>query len=330
MTTVTSFEPPREAARLVASRRGASLRAMFPGTRSGVPTMTAESPAFTRRPVQAESAADGATTDNDQKDPAPQPGPPLPRRLGLAAPPAEGRAPHAHRERFRLLVAMLVAALVSGGATLSFLEIRHAASGNRHAAASTSLPAVAAAPQRIDGNSSGSPSAPLAANEAGANEAAATEAAATEAVASRQAPRGGHSTAKTPMSTPASQRAVPSFALDGTGEIIGLGQQCLDNNSSVTTNGNPIQLWVCDETAAQVWTVAHDQFSVQGKCMATSGTAVVLWDCNGSASQVWLAGSTDGTVRNPASGMCLTAIAVFTKLVLAACSGATGQTWRRP
>jgi hypothetical protein len=122
---------------------------------------------------------------------------------------------------------------------------------------------------------------------------------------------------------------VPSAGLDGTGEIIGLSQQCLDNNTSNTSNGNPIQLWACDQTAAQTWVVANDHFSVQAKCMATSGTAVVLWDCDGSASQVWLASSPDGTVRNPASGLCLTATATFSKVVLAACSGAAGQRWRR-
>ncbi|HKT04555.1 MAG TPA: ricin-type beta-trefoil lectin domain protein [Rugosimonospora sp.] len=126
-------------------------------------------------------------------------------------------------------------------------------------------------------------------------------------------------------SSPAAK--VPGL-LDGSGVLYGLNGQCLDNNSSVTDNGNPIQLWECDQTSAQVWTVASGQFMVQGKCLTVSGTAGVLWACDGSATQRWQAGA-DGTVRNPMTGRCLTAPDTFTKVTVTACTGATGQKWHR-
>ena len=131
----------------------------------------------------------------------------------------------------------------------------------------------------------------------------------------------------------ASQPASPSGALDGIGEIIGLGGQCLDNNTSITIDGNPIQVWPCNETAAELWTVANDRFSVQGKCLAVQGTAegtkVVLWTCDGSPGQIWQANPTDHTIRNPASGLCLTALSTFTQVVIATCANADGQKWTR-
>jgi Ricin-type beta-trefoil lectin domain len=159
--------------------------------------------------------------------------------------------------------------------------------------------------------------------------ASATAAATASPIASTASPTPARVTqAPVPIaSTPAS----PGGALDGTGEILGLGGQCLDNNSSTTSDGNPVQVWPCNGTAAEVWSVANDRFSVQGKCMAvrgtTDGTNVVLWTCDGSPGQIWQANPTDHTVRNPASGLCLTAPNTYQQVIIATCSNADGQKW---
>lgn len=139
-------------------------------------------------------------------------------------------------------------------------------------------------------------------------------------------------------------RAVPatvagpsdlSGPLDGTGEILGIKGQCLDNNTSRTDDGNPIQVWACDQTPAQVWTVANGRYTVQGKCLSVaggstaSGTRVVLWTCDGGPAQQWKAGSADGSVRNPASGLCLTAADGFSPVFISPCVADPGQRWAR-
>jgi hypothetical protein len=126
---------------------------------------------------------------------------------------------------------------------------------------------------------------------------------------------------------------TPPSPLDGTGVLLGLDGQCLDNNSSVLDDNNPVQVWACDQTSAQVWTVANGRFQVQGKCLTVpgsggAGTKLVITTCAGSAAQTWRAG-TDHTVRNTASGLCLTATATFTQVSVAACDGRAGQAWTR-
>src|SRR6202012_4620446 len=54
---------------------------------------------------------------------------------------------------------------------------------------------------------------------------------------------------------------------------------CLDDRSSSTTPGNPVQIWGCDSTDAQSWTIATDgTVRTLGLCLdafgagATNGT----------------------------------------------------------
>ncbi|CAL9332784.1 lectin [Streptomyces sp. enrichment culture] len=98
-----------------------------------------------------------------------------------------------------------------------------------------------------------------------------------------------------------------------TGEVKGVNGKCLDVSGASTADGTRIQLWTCNGTAAQRWTVAADgTFQALGKCLdvagggTADGTRVQLWTCNGSGAQKWAA-QADGTVRNPQSGKCLDA-----------------------
>jgi subtilisin family serine protease len=120
----------------------------------------------------------------------------------------------------------------------------------------------------------------------------------------------------------------------GYGFITGINGLCVDNNSSRSTDGNPIQLWQCQ----QVWAARADgTIVIQGKCLTAStqtsanGLLVVLSTCVSADSQVWRA-QADGTLRNPASGSCLTApqAGLGVWLTLAGCNGAAGQQWQLP
>ncbi|MER7738234.1 lectin [Streptomyces sp. NPDC096538] len=97
------------------------------------------------------------------------------------------------------------------------------------------------------------------------------------------------------------------------GEVRGVNAKCLDVDNAGTADGTQVQIYVCNGSAAQRWTVPGDgTLRALGKCLDVSGggsadgTRVQLWTCNGTAAQVWSAQS-DGTVRNPRSGKCLDA-----------------------
>ncbi|MGV9952287.1 lectin [Streptomyces cellulosae] len=98
-----------------------------------------------------------------------------------------------------------------------------------------------------------------------------------------------------------------------TGEIRGVKDKCLDVDNAGTADGTRVQIYACNSSAAQRWTVPADgTLRALGKCLDVSGggsldgTRIQLWTCNGTGAQVWAAQS-DGTVRNPQSGKCLDA-----------------------
>jgi hypothetical protein len=111
--------------------------------------------------------------------------------------------------------------------------------------------------------------------------------------------------------------------------------RCLDDLFSSTRNGNPIDTWLCNGTAAQRWTAATSgvtTLKVLGKCLDhTGGDAVRLWSCNGSPAQMWrhVAG---GAYVNPATGRCLTATSRSpgARVVLRTCNGSKAETWAGP
>ncbi|GIH17396.1 GH92 family glycosyl hydrolase [Rugosimonospora africana] len=125
-----------------------------------------------------------------------------------------------------------------------------------------------------------------------------------------------------------------------TGAITGLAGKCVDVANSGTTNGTHIQLYGCNNTGAQQWTVnANGTLSALGKCMdvPSSGTAngilIQLYDCNASAAQIWTPQS-NGTLVNPNSGRCLDVpgsnSADGTQLEIWDCSGGANQQWHLP
>ncbi|MEU7894003.1 ricin-type beta-trefoil lectin domain protein [Nonomuraea sp. NPDC049152] len=132
--------------------------------------------------------------------------------------------------------------------------------------------------------------------------------------------------------------AVTPAASAATGRITGYGGKCVDVAGAATANGTQIQLYTCNDTAAQSWTTETDgTVRALGKCMdvaaasSANGTKVQLWDCNGTAAQQWTA-QADGTLR--ALGKCLDATGVSsadgTPLQIWDCSGGANQRWTLP
>ncbi|MCO5999959.1 RICIN domain-containing protein [Actinoallomurus rhizosphaericola] len=125
-----------------------------------------------------------------------------------------------------------------------------------------------------------------------------------------------------------------------TGQISGYGGKCVDVAGANSANGTAVQLYDCNGTAAQQWTVGADgTIRALGKCMdltsagTANGTQVQLYDCNGTGAQQWTRGSGSSLV-NPASGRCLDATgpssANGTRLQIWDCTGAANQQWTLP
>ncbi|MGA5301635.1 ThuA domain-containing protein [Nucisporomicrobium flavum] len=125
-----------------------------------------------------------------------------------------------------------------------------------------------------------------------------------------------------------------------TGPVRGLANKCLDVSGAGTADGTKIQLYTCNNTAAQNWTVTpNSTFKALGKCLdvaggaTANGTKVQLYTCNNSAAQVWSA-QADGTVRNPQSGRCLdvsdNSSADGQQIHIWDCLGAANQKWVLP
>jgi Glycosyl hydrolase family 59/Ricin-type beta-trefoil lectin domain len=122
-----------------------------------------------------------------------------------------------------------------------------------------------------------------------------------------------------------------------TGPVIsGMAGKCLDDSDDATADGTKIDIWTCNNTAAQQWTVDNGTVQINGKCMdvtgsgsTADGTLVELWDCNGGSNQQWTLNN--GTLVNPASGKCLDDPGLSTtdgtQLDIWDCNGGVNQSW---
>lgn len=125
-----------------------------------------------------------------------------------------------------------------------------------------------------------------------------------------------------------------------TGAITGLDGKCVDVAGANSANGTPVQLYGCNGTAAQQWTLpGDDTIRALGKCLdvtaagTADGTPVQLYDCNGTGAQQWTVTSARDIV-NLDSGKCLDAAghssADGTRLQIWSCTGAANQKWTAP
>src|ERR1700728_533209 len=124
-----------------------------------------------------------------------------------------------------------------------------------------------------------------------------------------------------------------------TGPITGYEGLCLDDRGAITTNYNPIQVYTCNGTNAQQWTVeTNDTLEVLGKCLdvdaagTANGTTVDLYTCNGTGAQTWEPQS-GGALLNPESGKCLDDTGYGgsgTQAQIWSCTGNDNQEWNLP
>jgi hypothetical protein len=128
-----------------------------------------------------------------------------------------------------------------------------------------------------------------------------------------------------------------AMAADG-GPIKGIGGKCADVAGASAANGTAVQLYDCNGSGAQRWTVTGDRIQALGKCLdvtaasTADGARIQLYDCNGSGAQKWSAQG--GRLVNTGSGKCLDATgqssANGTRLQIWTCTGNANQTWQLP
>ncbi|HEV7657890.1 MAG TPA: RICIN domain-containing protein [Mycobacteriales bacterium] len=134
--------------------------------------------------------------------------------------------------------------------------------------------------------------------------------------------------------------AAPASAVDPVGQITGLAGKCVDVNAAATANGTAIQLFTCNGSAAQQWTMAADgSVRALGKCLdvaaagTADGTRVQLWDCNGTVAQRWAFSAAHDLV-NPNANKCLDVTGNVstdrTPLQIWTCTGGANQKWTVP
>ncbi|MFI7596822.1 chitosanase [Actinoplanes sp. NPDC049681] len=125
------------------------------------------------------------------------------------------------------------------------------------------------------------------------------------------------------------------------GPIKGLGGKCVDVNAASSANGTAIQLYDCNGTNAQNWSVGNSDASIRalGKCLdvtdgsTANGAKIQLYSCNGTGAQKWSAGA-GGTLINTGSGKCLDvpgqSTANGTRLQIWGCNTGANQKWTLP
>jgi glucosylceramidase len=125
---------------------------------------------------------------------------------------------------------------------------------------------------------------------------------------------------------------------DRSGSFVGLAGKCLDVAGGSSANGTAVQLYDCNGSTAQTWTVKGDgSIQALGKCLdvasgsTTDGAKVQLYDCNGTGAQRWSYNSSTGDVVNTAADKCLdvtdNSSANGARAQIWSCTGAANQKW---
>src|ERR1700733_4517640 len=132
---------------------------------------------------------------------------------------------------------------------------------------------------------------------------------------------------------------TPPPPTGSTGPITGYEGLCLDDRSASTADFNPIQVYTCNGTNAQSWTVnSNGTLTVLGDCLdvagagTANGTLVDLYPCNGTGAQSWTHES-NGELVNTNSGKCLDDTGwggSGTQVQIWACADSSTQQWNIP
>ena len=131
----------------------------------------------------------------------------------------------------------------------------------------------------------------------------------------------------------------PGGGTGATGEVTGYQGLCLDVRSASTADSTPVQVYTCNNSNAQQWTVeSNGTIQALGKCLdvaaagTANGTLVQLYTCNGTGAQQWQAQS-NGELVNANSGSCLDDTGYGgsgTQLQIWACGDTSNQQWNLP
>ena len=125
----------------------------------------------------------------------------------------------------------------------------------------------------------------------------------------------------------------------GTGAVTGYQGLCLDVRGANSADGTPVQVYTCNGTNAQSWTLTSgNQLQSLGKCLDVSGagsangTKVQLFTCNGTGAQSWQHQS-NGEYVNANSGKCLDDTGfggAGTQAQIWTCADSSNQQWSLP
>ncbi|MBO2460310.1 ricin-type beta-trefoil lectin domain protein [Actinomadura violacea] len=119
------------------------------------------------------------------------------------------------------------------------------------------------------------------------------------------------------------------------------GNLCVDDPNNQQTAGDHVQIYTCNNTKAQQWSINTDGTitSAGGLCLAVSGahtdndTPVILWTCNNGPEQQWHLDSV-GEIWNPNAKRCLDdpggSTTLKTQLQIYDCNYRDTQNWMAP
>jgi hypothetical protein len=118
-----------------------------------------------------------------------------------------------------------------------------------------------------------------------------------------------------------------------------LAGKCLDDYGNRAANGSKVDIWSCNGSAAQRWTLAADgTMRIHGQCLdiahngTRSGDKLQLWSCTGGSNQSWAIGTDAELVSD--TGMCLDDTGVSTsngtQVQIWGCNGGNNQRWTVP
>ncbi|MEV6008933.1 ricin-type beta-trefoil lectin domain protein [Streptomyces sp. NPDC051976] len=143
-----------------------------------------------------------------------------------------------------------------------------------------------------------------------------------------------------PTRHPAATTGPTNCGTDPAGPITGAGSsRCVDIPGADTTGNPQVQLYDCNNTAAQNWTLPGDHtVRAMGECLDAqggsndNGTHVQIYPCNGTTAQQWT--YNPATHELTAFGKCLDAAGKSTtngtELNLFDCYGTSNQQWNIP
>ncbi|MFI1990231.1 ricin-type beta-trefoil lectin domain protein [Actinoplanes sp. NPDC020271] len=118
----------------------------------------------------------------------------------------------------------------------------------------------------------------------------------------------------------------------GTGTLVSGNGLCLDLTNAIPVDDNLIQVYDCNRSIAQVWTLADDgTLRVMGKCALLVGDDTVhLTGCDGRTTAQWRVG-TGRELISAANDRCLTdpseGARPGTRVLVVKCTGRSNQAW---